>query len=181
MSSFINWLSLSGIELYCGGRQRQLWNSPWTIWIHASVSLRDWNSRKLTAIYIKKKRGKKRLGVNNHVQHPKKLNKIKWNSQVVKTNYIEKFQIMTAVCLCKWPYCRLGRLDTEHKGTVAYPELILGIQGRQLRTAQWNGSDSQQICACPLHPQSFPLSPSLAGWEKGGNLKWRKRSLFPPI
>lgn len=29
----------------------------------------------------------------------------------------------------------MGRLDTEQKGTLAYPELNLGIQGRQLRTA----------------------------------------------
>lgn len=66
------------------------------------------------------------------------------------------------------------------KGDSGLPWAESGHTGEAVEDSTLNGSDSQQICASPLHPQSLPLSPSLAGWEKRRKFKMKKAQPFPP-
>lgn len=124
----------------------------------------------------------KKSELKNHVLLQRRRKK---KSEMIKilmqTKYSEKVLNINSSLFVRMTLLQTMKVGQWTKGDSGLPWAESGHTGEAVEDSTLNGSDSQQICASPLHPQSLLLSPSLAGWEKRRKFKMKKAQPFPHL
>lgn len=119
--------------------------------------------------------------LKNNVLLQRRRKNLKMIKILMQTDYIEKVLNINSSLFVPMTLLQTMKVGHWTKGDSGLPWAESGHTGEAVEDSTLNGSDSQQICASPLHPQSLPLSPSLAGWEKRRKFKMKKAQPFPHL